>query len=48
MIEPIEYVLDASSKRKFVYIPVSKVLTELLNCDDVLDKVLETGHIETV
>lgn len=43
--EPIEYVLDASSRWKFVYIPV---LTELLNYDDVLDKVLETGHIETV
>lgn len=48
VIEPIEYVLDATSRRKFVYIPVLKVLTELLNRNDVLDKVLETEHIETV
>lgn len=48
VIEPVEYVLDASSRRKFVYIPVLRVLTELLNRNDVLDKVLETGHIETV
>lgn len=43
-----EYVVDASSRQKFVYIPVLKVLTELLNHNDVLDKVLETEHIETV
>lgn len=48
VIEPIEYVLDASSRRKFVYIPILKVLTELLNRNDVLDKVLETEHRETV
>lgn len=48
VIEPIEYVLDATSRQKFVYIPVLKVLTELLNRNDVLDKVLETEHIETV
>ena len=46
MIEPIEYILDATSRRKFVYILVLKVLTELFKNNDVLDKVLETEHIE--
>lgn len=41
VIEPVEYVLDASRRRSFVYIPVLRVLSELLNRDDVLDKVLQ-------
>lgn len=46
MIEPTEYVLYALSRQKFVYIPVLKVLTDLLNPSDVLDKVLQTvGHL---
>lgn len=50
VIEPMEYVLDVSCRRKCVYIPILKVLTELLNHNDVLDKdkALETEHRDTV
>lgn len=36
----IEYILDLDKGRKKVYVPILPVLNELLNRDDVLDKVL--------
>ncbi len=52
VIEPVEYFFESSSPKKFVYIPILKVLTELLNRDDVLDKILQetadqSGQIKT-
>lgn len=52
VIEPVEYFLDSSSQKQFVYIPILKVLTELLNRDDILDKILhetadQSGQIKT-
>lgn len=41
VIEPVEYVLDASSSRKCVYIPILQTLSVLLNRNDVLDKLLQ-------
>lgn len=52
VIEPVEYFLESSSQKKFFYIPILKVLTELLNHDDILDKILQetadqSGQIKT-
>lgn len=47
VIEPVEYSLDASRKKSFVYVPILKVLTALLNRSDVLDKVLQTGQVDS-
>lgn len=41
VIDPVEYVLDGSEKKTFVYVPISKVLPALLNRGDVIDKILE-------
>lgn len=41
VIEPTEYVLDGARNRKSIYVPILKILTELLNRDEVLDKVLQ-------
>lgn len=41
VIEPTEYVLDGARNRKFIYVPILRILTELLNRDEVLDKVLQ-------
>ncbi|XP_057181928.1 uncharacterized protein LOC130548896 [Triplophysa rosa] len=46
VVEPVEYVLDVSSSRKFVYIPILQILSELLNRNDVLDKLLQTEDRE--
>lgn len=46
VIQPVEYVLDASSSRKCVYIPVLQTLSVLLNRNDVLDKLLQTEDRE--
>lgn len=47
VIEPVEYTLDASRKNTFVYVPILKVLTALLNRSDVLDKVLQSDQADT-
>jgi len=52
VIEPFEYFLEPSSQRKFVYISILDVLTELLNRDDILAKILQetadqSGQIKT-
>lgn len=47
VIDPVEYVLDLSSKKTFVYVPVLKTLQRLLNRGDVIDKVLEEAKTET-
>lgn len=41
VIEPVEYIFDCTTKKKtFIYVPIISVLTELLNRNDILDKVL--------
>lgn len=40
VINPVEYVLDFSSNRTFVYVPILSVLQVLLNRGDVIDRVL--------
>nr|XP_054606036.1 uncharacterized protein LOC129166763 [Nothobranchius furzeri] len=47
VIEAVEYILDAHLHRKFAYIPILKVLSELLNRNDVLDKIIEAEHSRT-
>lgn len=54
VIEPVEYNLDSGDKKKTsVYVPILNVLSELLNRNDILDKVLaeplqsEFGHFKS-
>lgn len=47
VIDPVEYVLDLSSKKTFVYVPVLRTLQRLLNGGDVINKVLEEVNTET-
>ncbi|XP_056598970.1 uncharacterized protein LOC130417430 [Triplophysa dalaica] len=52
VIEPVEYFLESCSPDKFVYISILEVLTELLNRDDIVDKILQenanhSGQIKT-
>lgn len=44
LINPVEYVLDFSSKKTFVYVPILRVLQALLNRGDVIDRVLEENR----
>lgn len=48
VIDPVEYVVDAVNRKKFVYVPILTVLSELLNRDDVLDKVLYEKKISVL
>lgn len=43
----MEYVLDLSSKKTFVYVSVLRTLQRLLNRGDVIDKVLAEPNPET-
>lgn len=54
VISPVEYILDSTRRRTFVYVPILRVLTELLNRNDILDKVLieesftsQSSHFKT-
>ena len=48
VIDPVEYVLDLSLKKTFVYVPVLKTLQRLLNRGDVIDKILEEANTESL
>lgn len=47
VIDHVEHVLDLSSKKMFVYVPVLRTLQRLLNRGDVFDKVLAELNKET-
>lgn len=41
IVDPVEFVLDAKANKNFQYVPLLKVLQQLLNQKDVLSKVIE-------
>lgn len=40
IVDPVQYILDAKAKRSYQYVPLLKVLNQLLNQKDVLSKVV--------
>lgn len=47
IVDPIEFIRDAKTKRSFQYVPLLKVLQQLLNQKDVFSKVIEKKRTAT-
>lgn len=41
VVEPVEYVLDARSKKTFQYVPLLQSLQQLLSRNDIVDKIVD-------
>lgn len=48
VVEPIEYVLDARSKKTFQYIPFLRSLQQLLSRNDIVEKVVDAHAVHPV
>jgi len=48
IVDPVEFILDAKAKKSFHYVPLLKVLQQLLNQKDVLSKVFEKRRQQSV
>lgn len=46
IVDPVEFILDAKANRSFQYVPLLKVLQQLLNQKDVLSKVIEKRRLQ--
>ncbi|KAG9264843.1 hypothetical protein AMEX_G21178 [Astyanax mexicanus] len=48
IVDPVQYVLDATAKRSFQYVPLLKVLHQIVNQKDVLNKIVDKKRQQQV